>query len=361
MYSERRHITTLVTRWLLCLWGVIGLAACSADSEPEEDSVGDVLQLSADTRAGDPVTIEGAGAEGSSIYIFTAIANTTATQKHGTAVMTDNKWHSSIRVKKEQQYYLYGFMPVDVTDNPSIGKVDAGTDYDQGAVLTLPNVDAICPHDLCVLIGVQDCNSASDAKNVEVGKFSYVGKERGQNYVHLLFRHVYASVAVKLKVDADYDKLRTIVLRKLSLKSASVHNKLNITMTVTANTTGDDPVSVQMNEDTSSDASAQHALYEDVDGDAEDGLTITTTAKEFPAFFSTLAWSGLTLEARYDVYDKEGRLVRPNCTVENNLTTPLSTVVLAAGEKLTITATIKPTYLYRLSEYDVDNPGITLN
>ena len=115
MYSERRHITTLVTRWLLCLWGVIGLAACSADSEPEEDTVGDVLQLSADTRAGNLVTIEGAGAEGSSIYIFTAIANTTATQKQGTAVMTDDKWHSSIRVKKEQQYYLYGY-DMDLTD-----------------------------------------------------------------------------------------------------------------------------------------------------------------------------------------------------------------------------------------------------
>ena len=361
MYSERRHITTLVTRWLLCLWGVIGLAACSADSEPEEDSVGDVLQLSADTRAGNLVTIEGAGAEGSSIYIFTAIANTTATQKHGTAVMTDDKWHSSIRVKKEQQYYLYGFMPVDVTDNPSIGKVDAGTDYDQSAVITLPNVDAICPHDLCVLIGVQDCNSATDAKNVKVGKFSYVGKERGQNYVHLLFRHVYASVVVKLKVDADYDKLRTIVLREMKLTSTSGKNKYDITMAITANNTEADPAEVTMTPVESIANTPTFTLYKDVDGDAEDGLTLTTTAVEFPAFFAPQTWSGMTLVTTYDVYDKEGRLVRPNCTVENKLTTPLSAQTLAAGEKLTITATIKPTYLYLLSEYDVDNSGITLN
>ena len=358
MRITRRYILPLVSCWLVGLSVVVGLVACSSDAETAADDDGDVLQISAGTRAAAAsVEISGADAEGSSIFIFTTTTEN-VTPKADNAVLIDSKWRSTIRVNAGKTYYLYGFMPMDASENPTIDKL-TGKNYDKGAVLSLSNVDAIGPKDLCVLIGVQDKANLTDPKDLKRGIFQYVGKERGQNYTHLLFSHVYASIVVKLKVDADYNTLRTIVLREMRLTSTSGKSKYNITMTVTANDTDTNPAEVVLEQVESSASNPTFALYEDVDGDAEDGLTLTSEAKEFPAFFATQTWGGMTLVTTYDVYDKQGTLVRPNCTVRNNLTTPL-TQPLNAGEKLTLTATVKPTYLYQLSDSDMDDTKITI-
>ena len=66
--------------------------------------------------------------------------------------------------------------------------------------------------------------------------------------------------------------------------------------------------------------------------------------------------NSLTLVCTYDVYDKQGNLVRQECTAENKL----QSVTLTRGEWRTVNLTVNPTYLYVLSEPDLDNPTVVI-
>ena len=75
------------------------------------------------------------------------------------------------------------------------------------------------------------------------------------------------------------------------------------------------------------------------------------------------------LRTTYDVYDTnvttahpEGNLIRKDCVAENKINTNLIAELtqLRAGELFTVNLLIKPTFLYMLSEPDLDNPTITI-
>jgi hypothetical protein len=68
----------------------------------------------------------------------------------------------------------------------------------------------------------------------------------------------------------------------------------------------------------------------------------------------------LVLTSEYDVYDKDGNLIRQNCTAENKLpVTPDEQ--WKSGNRIVVPLTVEPTYLYVLSEPDLDNPTIIIN
>ena len=65
----------------------------------------------------------------------------------------------------------------------------------------------------------------------------------------------------------------------------------------------------------------------------------------------------LNLVCTYDVYNKKGTKVRENCVAENDLS-GLKDVTIARGKKVVVNLTVEPTYLYQLSEDELDNPTI---
>ena len=75
------------------------------------------------------------------------------------------------------------------------------------------------------------------------------------------------------------------------------------------------------------------------------------------------------LKTTYDVYDKdtsvkpEGNLIRKDCVAENiiNPNKVAGFPSLRAGELFTVKLLIQPTFLYMLSEPDLDNPTITIS
>jgi hypothetical protein len=73
--------------------------------------------------------------------------------------------------------------------------------------------------------------------------------------------------------------------------------------------------------------------------------------------FAPNTCKNFTLRTTFDVYDKEGNLTRKGAVAENKIS--LAAVDLAAGEVYTVNLTIRPTYLYVLSDPDLENPTIT--
>jgi hypothetical protein len=100
--------------------------------------------------------------------------------------------------------------------------------------------------------------------------------------------------------------------------------------------------------------------------ESTEGVALTATATEQTGatccFVPTLS-NDLSLVATYDVYDKNDNRVRKDCVAENsiyiNSFLPAGTS-WKRGSMLKLSLTVKPTYLYMLSEPDLDNPTVTL-
>jgi hypothetical protein len=87
----------------------------------------------------------------------------------------------------------------------------------------------------------------------------------------------------------------------------------------------------------------------------------TTLDKTMPsvinAYFAPTLSSKLTLLSTYDVYDRKGNLIREDCTAENKL----PNMAVARGERMQVNLTIAPSYLYQLSDPELDNPSIEID
>jgi hypothetical protein len=262
-------------------------------------------------------------------------------------------WRSYVEVK-QKQYYVYGFLPAEAATNGATLTAYNG-DYENGAVLTISGLKAASSADVCVITGVQDASSANAEIDLHLGRFAYLGKPKGQNYVGVLVDHLYSEIDFRFKVDAEYYALRRIKLKKLTLKSVG-RDKMTATVRLVANTTDSNPIA-ELSWSTPTSGSSDAVIF-----DNEAGKEILTEATEFGelrGFSAPAATNSLAIVCEYDVYDVKGNLVRPNCRAENNLS--FKVVELKPGEKSVVTITVKPTYLYVLSDPDLDNPTIDVN
>ena len=265
-----------------------------------------------------------------------------------------DKWVSTVEMETAGQYYLYGFIPENVVGGSSITAITGG--YEKGATMTLTRLSSVVPADVCVTVAAGGGTESGPKEGYAIGKFGISGTDK---HVYLLFDHLYASLCFSFKVDADYDKLRTIKIKELRLKSSSMMKYYDATITLTANTTGANPI-------TTVSFSSRPADTETADGLLFGGEEITlspTVASDFLGCFVPGDYNNFTLETTYNVYDKEGNLVRKDCVAKNgfymNSFLPAGTT-WKRGSMLKLSLIVKPTYLYMLSEPDLDNPTVTL-
>ena len=88
-----------------------------------------------------------------------------------------------------------------------------------------------------------------------------------------------------------------------------------------------------------------------------EGLDISVaseTIKGYTCCFSLVNSQKLTLVSTYDVYDRKGNLIRQDCTSTNTLPS-LENLEAKRGDLLTLNLNVNPTYLYQLSDQDLDN------
>ena len=101
------------------------------------------------------------------------------------------------------------------------------------------------------------------------------------------------------------------------------------------------------------------------------GKQLTETMTLFgPGFFTPLAKPDkpitFQLEVVYDIYDKAGKITRMGATAVNSYTANMMDseghqIEVKRGNSYNIQITVEPTYLYQLSEYDLDNPSLIIS
>jgi hypothetical protein len=275
-------------------------------------------------------------------------------------------WRASKKPFNAGTYYLYGYVPHDLSITSAVSVLEGeGKTYADGAVLTLTNVPTVSKADVCVVIAAKNGASANEdysTEGLKRGNFEYVATG-SNNFVYLLFDHLFSALRVRMRVQGDYNDLRTIKLKELRMQTSGAGDvptkkKTQIIVTLNKTTDGADPVgSVVFTPDPDSGNSDGAVV------DWNDGITLTADYQEFQGHLMPFGVTKIKLISTYDVYDKKGNLIRENCTATNTIDIAnlfSGQTETLRGRRYTINLTINPTYLYMLSEPDLNDPTVVV-
>ena len=256
------------------------------------------------------------------------------------SITYSDKWHAYFEVEKNKTFTVYGYMPKTGEMGSTLTSIT-----DNGAALTITGIKPVTTDDFCIITGVKDTDDG-----LKEGQFSWsTPMEEVETYkISLLMDHLYAAALFRMKIDAEYASLRTIKLKTMTLRTDC--ESVIATISLTHNDTGASPISGVVF--ALSGSSKDFLVF---NSDAGTALDKDTPVDINTCFAPTLS-NNLTIVTTYDVYDRKGNLIRQNRTATNKLPNLDAT----RGQKVQVNMTVNPTYLYVLSEPDLDNPTIKI-
>ena len=340
MKSEKRHIGWLMSSMLMLL-----LTACSSDSaddtrqEQKEEWEDARIELRGVTRAG--TTDSGMG----DIHVFLkdddGIYEGAFKYHNETAT---HYWRAqNLKVKPgTHNFWLYGYMP-------AIEGI-TGQVLNQRQ-LKLSGIPPISPEDICIVTGVKVYESSVLPLR---GTFEFEYKNSDYNDVtvlNLLLEHMLGHVDFKFKIGSRYSQLRKIKVKSLTIKATS-QSSISATINLPANT--EDVVTI--NYTATGDVQEYTTTLL---ANTDTPLELTTDGVSVSSGINVAVGTGLSenfiLESEYEVYDLKNNLLSTR-TASNNLSGALPVM----GQKKEVVLTVEPTYLYQLSDDDLNNPEITI-
>ena len=326
------------------------LTACSEESDEPK---GEYLHLSAVTRTSSELT----PSENTSIKMYVMTQN--AQFSEGTFNYTTSWVNNNVSVKEHEQYYMYGFMPASSSAGSYVSSISAAAvnnDYSRGADLTITGLPIFTSKDICAIVGVQRISATTEAKDIVEGNYGYLSGLNSENYVNLLMDHLYGELALQFKVDADYYALRHIKLKSVTLNYDNGQGSADANVNVTVRLRDGYGLGQSSVVYTPTGNKASHAILENGSTDlTAEATSIGNSVKCPPSLFDQ-AGTYMTLTCTYDVCrtDNANTVIRANCTASNKMRVS----GMEHGKTNTVTVTIAPTYLYVLTDPDLDNPTI---
>lgn len=340
MKSEKRHIGWLMSSMLMLL-----LTACSSDSaddtrqEQKEEWEDARIELRGVTRAG--TTDSGMG----DIHVFLKDDDGIyeGAFKYHNETATHYWTAQNLKVKPgTHNFWLYGYMP-------AIEGI-TGQVLNQRQ-LKLSGIPPISPEDICIVTGVKVYESSVLPLR---GTFEFEYKNSDYNDVtvlNLLLEHMLGHVDFKFKIGSRYSQLRKIKVKSLTIKATS-QSSISATINLPANT--EDVVTI--NYTATGDVQEYTTTLL---ANTDTPLELTTDGVSVSSGINVAVGTGLSenfiLESEYEVYDLKNNLLSTR-TASNNLSGALPVM----GQKKEVVLTVEPTYLYQLSDDDLNNPEITI-
>ena len=291
-------------------------------------------------------------------------------------------WQANVTITDvTSKYNIFGFMPIDIensSDNVSISRLPSKSNYDAGAQMTIRGLKVLTLSDPCVIVGVTepDANNNYNLKQ-RWGKFDFTFKQNTTgdvtDYMSILVDHIYSRFNFTIKIDADYAQMRTIRVTKMTLEALSddgtkTLRSVDATVSITANTTNTNPITgISFSRNTGERSVTIFDKTTTTNTDYTNGIVLAKEKTDFQDVGYCLApcnqrWFRLTTE--YEVLDRTGKLIRTN-TVPNTFNTAnfKEKVINSTTPGLdhTIQIIVNPTYLYVLTDSDLDNPPIGIN
>lgn len=318
------------------------LTACSSDStdapKQQEEWEDARIELRGVTRAG--TTDSGMG----DIHVFLKDDDGTyeGAFKYHNETATHYWRAQNLKVKPgTHNFWLYGYMP-------AIEGI-TGQVLNQRQ-LKLSGIPPISPEDICIVTGVKVYESSVLPLR---GTFEFEYKNSDYNDVtvlNLLLEHMLGHVDFKFKIGSRYSQLRKIKVKSLTIKATS-QSSISATINLPANT--EDVVTINYT------ATGDVQEYTTTLLNTATPVELTTTGVSMGSGINVAVGTGLSenfiLESEYEVYDLKNNLLSTR-TASNNLSGALPVM----GQKKEVVLTVEPTYLYQLSDDDLNNPEVTI-
>ena len=282
--------------------------------------------------------------------------------------------------KGQGNYYAYGFVPRDAADGAIISKLRPEDDectWAEGAILTIQGLKTVAV-DPCVIIGANDgpdenndgpSRGVGGSAGLQAGDFKFylsttveASATAPKNYLYFLFDHLYSAFSISMRVNPTYHALRHIRLKKILLQTETTSetkpSKMNVTIRLEKNDNGSIPIVGDIVYATVDDTPTKREIYSDTEG-----YELKPDYSMFLGHFMPYNVSKIILTSVYDVYDLKGNLTRKDCEATNTLSMSQlfsGLTVSHRGWKYKVRLTINPTYLYMMSDPDLNNPTVVV-
>ena len=378
---------------LLCLMSGLLLEACSSDSasdsRPDNSSSERTVRLSAGARQYHVDDAEMASAPGLTRTVTYPDPSTEwvpitptdnmlvfVTKKKDSPTASDvlsrifysttSGWQSNITITDagtDNHYLIYGFMPIDA-ENVSISPLS--TNYNAGASMSIKGLKVLTQTDPCVIVGVGRQQESTSDVTLKWGTFDFTFKEGTSDvidYMSILLDHIYSRYHFQVKIDADYAQLRTIKITKMTLEALSddgtqTVGTVNATVNIQTNTTNTNPISSVTF--TRNAGTRSVTFFENT----TTPLSLTTSYQDAGFCLAPGDQHWFRLTTVYEVYNRDNKHIRTNTATNTFDTANFKEHKITntnPGLDHTIQIIVNPTYLYVLSDSDLDNPTITIN
>lgn len=228
-------------------------------------------------------------------------------------------------------YTLYAYMP----QREGTKLTNANATDNTNASLTFTNIPGIGSEDIMV----------SQAADITVGST--------EQTVALKMDHLLARITLQFTINAEYNNLRTIKIRKVDFSLPETNPIKTYSSTITYGT--DRPTVWNAPSSQSTEPNTTYNIYSGEQNNGRQILSTDPTTLGVCYVVPIQSIEGLQMRVTYDVLDKAGVVTRPNEVVTNKVIIKQnSTAVnkLTAGNNYKLNIQVIPTYLYVLSDND---------
>ena len=285
--------------------------------------------------------------------------------------ISNNKvnWYSSVEVKSGHSYRLFAFHPGGITTDR-----DRVTFTESNGAFRL-SVDPIN----IVTVGEPSIAIAATRSVYENGAYTdlpptpgsfdlgAISSNLNKDKVLLAMNHLYSKLNMSFTLDTVYSKLRSIVITKIQIVSATGQSSMNLTFNQYSTPTygaikGDSlkvsmPIpgdSIVLNKTTTTQWEDNVFSYKYINAGSfcylpKDGLPVKLVV-EYNVYTGDISDDPLTPQ------NYEERLARKGQTATNGKIMPSGNNIPQAGYQYNVNIRVKPSYLYVLTDDDLDIP-----
>ena len=288
----------------------------------------------------------------------------TAFDQQGAFAPVSSGWRSTLKCEQGYRYYIYSYSRIlPSQNNPEFSYVS-----ESDVTLTFNGLDILSTTDPLVCVAAAAAIRPDSTPDLKKGSF-YIGEipatlQSGKSFkAFLAYDHLYSKATLSFHIDPTYNQLRKVYIRDVQIKVAKgtlsgehVYNFYEYSQGLKLATnkayTGD-TVSVDLFDGPTA------KLQPTQDQNGNDYIELTTSLQEFGYYYflPLNPTPSMFLEVTYDILDLKGNVVRENQTARNNnlfAAINQNQGKAAAGTNYNVKVLVSPTYLYQLSDGDLE-------
>ena len=352
-YCRMRHHSSFfifIFQFSLLIAHLALCVSCSTDESQQDD----LLNLNLELRAmitrgvGDEDEELEENADKDDIHVFISSTDG-ATSDEGLFKYHEDQgvsyWTAQeLKVKPgSRTFSLFGYMP------ESEGLT--GTVNTETKVMTLMGIEPMTPLDICVVTGVRKSSAIAIPLRGSYTFDYFNSAYNDRTILNLRLEHLLGRLTFKFKVGARYSTLRKIKVKTLTIETKA---KESITATVNLPKNTEEKITVDYT------GTGEKTWESDLLKSTDAPILLSTTAVAVGSSINVAVGDGLSeqyeLVSTYDVYDLQGHKLS-----ERTARNKLKDVLPVKSQEKEVVLTIEPTYLYQLSDDDLNNPEVKIN